>query len=84
MAGSVHLMSMSQTNGLTLKGISIHNMDGVLECQWIVEPAKQGKKKLGMRSRKVIFPTPQQLLLIRRILVLLGQYNQIGNLEVVT
>jgi hypothetical protein len=83
MAGSVHLMSISQANGLTLKGISIHSMVGVLECQWIKEQAKLGKKKLGTRTRKLIFPTPQQLLLIR-ILVLSGQYNQIRDLEVVT
>jgi len=51
MAGFVYLRGMSQINGLTLKGISIHSMDWVLECQWTVEPAKPGKKKLGTRSQ---------------------------------
>ena len=56
MAGSVHLMSISQTNGITLKGISIHSMDGVLECQWIVEPAKLGKKKVRNAITQSNFP----------------------------
>lgn len=52
MAGSVHMMLINRTNGLTFKGISTHSMDGILECHLIVEPAKLRKKKLGTITQR--------------------------------